>query len=93
MTHWTALSVHGKCEKFPAKTELNWIYEVLKYGLLHGNEASLIAVVDLYCDWLSVLLPYPSHNNPDVIVRDASHMVREIQPRKIRGNLISLSDI
>ena len=65
-------------KKIQTQSELDWIFEVLKYGLLCGNEASLPEVVDLYCDWLSVLLPYPSQNIPVIILKDANHKVRQM---------------
>ena len=71
-------SLKNLSRKIETQTELDWIFEVLKFGLIKGNEASLVEVVDLYCDWLSVLLPYPSPNIPDIILRDANHMVREM---------------
>ena len=62
--------------KVKTQAELDWIFEVLKYGLLAVDDVSLTEVVGLYCNWMSVLLPYPSSNIPDIIKTDANHVVR-----------------
>ena len=44
---------------------------ILRYGLGHESpDLDTTEVASIYCDWLSVLLPYPRPNIPPPITKD-----------------------
>ena len=50
---------------------------ILRYGLGHESpDLDTTEVASIYCDWLSVLLPYPRPNIPPPITKDRWHHTR-----------------
>ena len=50
---------------------------ILRYGLGHESpDLEPTEVASIYCDWLSVLLPYPRPNIPPPITKDRWHLTR-----------------
>ena len=48
---------------------------MIRYGLGHESpDLDTTEVASIYCDWLSVLLPYPRPNIPPPITKDRWHL-------------------
>jgi len=69
------------CSSSPLETEqeVSWCLEVLRHGLMIDPcDALTQDCVDLYCQWLSVLLPTPVPTVPTPILQDANHTARKM---------------
>ena len=71
-------SLTGAGSDLDCEAELCWSLEVLKYGLrLTPCDSTVTACADLYCTWLSVLLPGPvTAKIPGALTREPGHLVR-----------------
>ena len=58
------------------QAEVDWYLDVLCYGL--KDSSTVIGCVTVYCDWLSVLLPYPSSNIPKFILEEPNLMSKSM---------------
>ena len=60
----------SKC--LETQAEVDWYLDVLCFGL--KTSSTVVGCVAVYCDWLSVLLPYPSSNIPKFILEEPNLM-------------------
>ena len=81
----TALKLRTRQEVDWCLEVLRWVFVVnigsifdrliLRYGLGHESpDLDTTEVASIYCDWLSVLLPYPRPNIPPPITKDRCHL-------------------
>ena len=74
-------SIKNVSKTLETQEEVDWTLEVLMHGLRRvdvGDEDCLLECVNVYCDWMSVLLPYPSSNIPKIIMVESNHMSRKM---------------
>ena len=79
-----------------SEEEVNWVMEVICHGLCLPLEDHMIIrdCVNIYCEWLSALLPNPKVCVPRPVLEDPNHYAKKIithfnhlfVPRKGEGN-------
>ena len=68
-------SLRDISKSLETQVDVDWCLDVLKYGLVCESSYS-VECVNIYCDWLSVLLPIQNPNIPKLIKNDANYMSR-----------------
>ena len=92
------ITVPAEAKASPLQTEeeVNWCMEVICHGLCLPLEDHMIIrdCVNIYCEWLSALLPNPKVCVPRPVLEDPNHYAKKIithfnhlfVPRKGEGN-------
>ena len=93
------ITVPADAKPSPLQTEeeVNWCMEVICHGLCLPLEDHMIIrdCVNIYCEWLSALLPQPKICVPRPVIEDPNHYARKIithfnhlfVPRKGEGKM------
>ena len=86
-----------------SEEEVNWVMEVICHGLCLPLEDHMIIrdCVNIYCEWLSALLPNPKICVPRPVLEDPNHYARKIithfnhlfVPRKGEGENLNQTHI
>eukprot|EP00092_Neocalanus_flemingeri_P015318 GFUD01016568.1.p1 GENE.GFUD01016568.1~~GFUD01016568.1.p1 ORF type:complete len:1245 (+),score=319.51 GFUD01016568.1:47-3781(+) len=72
-------SLPSSSSPLETEQEVSWCLDVLRHGLQIDPCDSLTQdCVNMYCQWLSVLLPMPASNVPIPIFQDANHIARKM---------------
>ena len=76
------ITVPAEAKASPLQTEeeVNWCMEVICHGLCLPLEDHMIIrdCVNIYCEWLSALLPNPKVCVPRPVLEDPNHYAKKI---------------